>query len=207
MRRIALLVAGVLLVAVIDTAQPGRAAMPHHTEMVGNMAPYPDLEGAGKRNVRRARHLLRASRATARAFDTVNEARRLGYKIRRRFRPGFTHLRKNGTRFWGSLFDPSAPQSLVFWCPAKGRCTLTTYMYRAPAGNPPSTWRDLLQWHRHGHTPTSTWATHVWLVPRVRSAFATCAPWPALRAAFGIEQVPYHAIAPDRPCAEHAPAP
>jgi hypothetical protein len=169
-------------------------------EMVGNTKPYPDLERAGARNVRRARHLLHASRRSSHRFNTIAKAKRLGYVIRRWIRPGFTHARKNATVFWGRLFDADAPQALVFWCPSHGRCTLTTYMYRAPAGRPPSTWRKLLQWHRHDDTESATWMTHVWLVKSVRKGFATCAPMAALVAELGIHQEPYKAIHPDKPC-------
>lgn len=190
---------------VLAVAAPSHAAarMPH-MEMVGNMRPYPDLRQAGRRNVRRARHLLHASLRSASAFDTLVEARRRGYRATGWHRPGFTHLRKNGVRFWGRVFDARAPQAVLVWCPADGRCTLTTYMYRAPIGAPPSTWHDLLQWHRHGRK--ATWMTHVWLVPRTRDAFATCAPWPALKAEYGLTRVAYRAIKPDRPCPEQAPA-
>jgi hypothetical protein len=170
-------------------------------QMVGNMHPYPDLERAGRANVRRARALLRASRATARRFGTMAKARALGYEIDKLIRPGFTHMRKNGRRFWGRFLDADAPQALLFWCPAKGRCVLTTYMYRAPGGPPPSTWHDLLQWHRHARTPTSAWSMHVWLVRHPRAGFATCAPMQALARALGIVEVPhYRAIRVDRPC-------
>ena len=176
-----------------------RAAMGEFT-MVGNMAPYPNLERAGERNVRRAQRLKRASRRTAHRFDTLAKARALGYVARRVRRSGFVHARKHFSAFWGRVFDPSAPQALVFWCPRRGRCTLTTYMYRAPAGRPPTTWRRLLQWHRHG--PGATWMTHLWLVPHTRDAFATCAPWAALTGTFGIKQKPYHTHMSDEPCPE-----
>jgi hypothetical protein len=146
MRRIAVPAVAPLLVTAVAAAHPAAdIAATGDMTMVGNMQPYPDLDYAGRRNVRRARRLLRASRRAARGFSTITKAERRGYEVGRRFRPGFTHLRKHGTRFWGHVFDPSAPQALVFWCPSHGRCTLTTYMYRAPAGDPPRTWRDLLQ--------------------------------------------------------------
>lgn len=205
MRRGVVLVAAALLVAAAAAVEPAAGHADRKMQMVGNMDPYPDLSRAGRRNVRRARRLLRASRSSAHAFDTMAKASRLGYRVKRRFRPGFTHMRKHGTRFWGRVFDPSAPQSLVFWCPSHGRCTLTTYMYRAPGGNPPSTWHDLLQWHRHARTRSGTWATHVWLVEHTREGFATCAPWKALTTSLRIEQEPYRAIEADRPCKDDAP--
>jgi hypothetical protein len=89
-------------------------------------------------------------------------------------------------RFWGRTFDPAHPQALVFWCPRQGACALANFMYRAPAGMPPSTWGDLLQWHRHGTGARSSWMTHVWLVKDVRTAFATCAPLAALERDLGL---------------------
>jgi hypothetical protein len=126
-------------------------------------------------------------------FDTPAKARRLGYRPDPAppRRPGFTHFRKSGARFWGRVFDPRHPQALVFWCPSDGRCTLAAFMYRAPAGDPPSTWGGLLQWHRHGMAAQDAWMTHLWLVPAVREAFATCAPMPALVRRLGIRQEPY----------------
>jgi hypothetical protein len=173
------------------------AAMDRIT-MVGNMEPYPALERAGKRNVRRAQRLKRASRRTAHAFDTLANARALGYVTRRMRRPGFVHARKHDTIFWGRVFDAAAPQALMYWCGRRGRCTLTAYMYRASAGRPPSTWRRLLQWHRHARN--STWMTHLWLVPHTRDAFATCAPWAALTRTFRIERRPYNTHMSDEPC-------
>ena len=201
-----LLVAAVVAVAV--QAGAGRPALADDDmPMVGNMAPYPDVDHARQRDMRHARRVLRASRRSAHAFDTIKEAKRHGYRIRDRFKPGFTHLRKHGTQFWGRILDARAPQALVFWCPSHGRCRLTTYMYRAPAGKPPSTWHRLLQWHRHSHDMTADWATHVWLLGHVREAFATCAPWPALTAELGLVEEPYRAAEHTRPCAEHAPMP
>jgi hypothetical protein len=177
------------------------SAMPK-LKMVGNMDPYPNLKRAGHRNVRRARRLQRQSRRSADRFDTLAKAQARGYRTRRMRRPGFVHARKFDTRFWGRVFDPAAPQALMYWCPARGRCTLTTYMYRAPAGPPPPTWRRLLQWHRHGDR-TTTWMTHVWLVAHTRAAFATCAPWAALHEVHGLNapsRYRHHMI--DEPCPE-----
>jgi hypothetical protein len=179
------------------SADAGGATQGHVT-MVGNMKAYPDLERAGQRNLRRARRLGRASRRTARRFDTLAEANRSGYETGHMARPGFVHARKHGPRFWGRILDPAAPQALVFWCPRHGRCRLTTYMFRAPAGSPPSTWRRLLQWHRHG--PRGTWMTHVWLLPGTRAAFATCAPWPALERSLGLRRVRYRSHFNTEPC-------
>jgi hypothetical protein len=184
-----------------------RGVMRGHMEMVGNEHEFPDLAAAGRANVARARRLLRASRLAAPRFDTLAKARRHGYEIRRFPRPGFVHLRKGGTRFSGSMFDADAPQALVFWCPSQGRCTLAIYMYRAPAGKPPSTWGDILMWHRHDGTPTASWMTHVWLLRHTRDGFATCAPAMALKREMGILLEPHRAHMPDKPCATEGAMP
>jgi hypothetical protein len=190
-RRLALLAAVLAAGAVAPSAAGARPA--GDMMMVGNMAPYPDLGAVPRADLRRARRLLRDSRAAMHRFDTTAKARRLGYlpDPAPPRRPGFTHFRKHGTRFWGRVFDPRNPQTLVFWCPTRGRCTLAVFMYRAPAGRPPDTWGDLLQWHRHGMDPRDPWMTHLWLVPRIREAFATCAPMPALVRWLGIREEPY----------------
>ena len=198
---VALAMSGSLLTATGADADGRRSQVAlDRITMVGNMDPYPDLERAGKRNVRRAQRLKRASRRTAHAFDTLAEASALGYVTRRVRRPGFVHARKHDTIFWGRVFDAAAPQALLYWCARRGRCTLTAYMYRAPAGRPPSTWRRLLQWHRHSRN--STWMTHLWLVAHTRDAFATCAPWAALTRTFRIKQRPYNTHMIDEPCAQ-----
>jgi hypothetical protein len=204
---------GVLLGGLVVTAlvcagalaAPGRGVtargvMADPMEMVGNQHEFPDLATAGRANVARARRLLHASRRTAARFDTLAKARRQGYEISRFPRPGFVHLRKGGKRFSGRMFDADAPQALVFWCPARGRCTLAIYMYRAPAGRPPSTWGDLLMWHRHRGTPMASWMTHVWLLRHTREGFATCAPAMALKRELRIRLEPYTAHMPDVPC-------
>jgi hypothetical protein len=190
-RRLALLAA---LLAAGATGPSAATARPSDDMMmVGNMARYPNLSAVPRADLRRGRRLWRASRAAAHRFDTVAKAQGLGYLPEQRpFRPGFTHFRKHGTRFWGRVFDPRAPQSLVFWCPTQGRCTLANFMYRAPGPMPPSTWGDLLQWHRHGTGPPATWMTHVWLVSRFREAFATCAPLAALHRDYGIRVVRHY---------------
>jgi hypothetical protein len=176
-------------------------------QMVGNEHEFPDLAAAGKANVARARRLLRASRLTAPRFDTLAKARRHGYTVRRLRRPGFVHARQGGTRFSGRIFDADDPPALVFWCPSKGRCTLAIYMYRAPAGKPPSTWGDLLMWHRHDGTTAASWMTHVWLLRHTRDGFATCAPPMALAHDLGIHLEPYRAQMPDKPCSAEGSMP
>jgi hypothetical protein len=199
-------------VAVLLAVAAGTTAAPLHEHgpmmMVGNDQQYPDLGNAGARNVARARSILRASLGTMHRVDTVAKARRLGYKVGAEgfSRPGFTHLRKRGTRFWGRVLDAGAPQSVMFWCPARGRCTLAVYMFRAPPGDPPSTWGDLLMWHRHANTPTASWMTHMFLVRRVSEAFATCAPMVALQRDRGIRPAPFRAgIKENQPCDGEAP--
>jgi hypothetical protein len=203
-RRIAGVVGAAALVgagaagAAADVSGPLRTA--RDMPMVGNPHEFPDLAAAGEANVRRARRLLRASRRTAARFDTLAEAGRLGYVASPEIRPGFVPARKHGSRFWGRKFDAAAPQALVFWCPSRGPCTLTTYMYRAPAGRPPSTWGDMLMWHRHGTTATASWMTHVWLLRGVHDGFATCANWPALERELRIRRERYRRHSTDRPC-------
>lgn len=210
MTRAAAVLAGALAVALAAGAPAGlahrSAGMRGHVEMVGDMNEFPDLAAAGHRNVARARRLLRASRRSAPRFDTMAEAERLGYRIDRFMRPGFVHMRKYGARFWGRKFDADAPQAILFWCPSRGACTLAAYMYRAPGGRPPSTWGDLLMWHRHGQTATATWMTHVWLLRSLRRAYATCAPADALEHDLKIRLEPYPwAVATHRCKSENAP--
>jgi hypothetical protein len=184
-----------VLVAAAAGAGPGTATARPTDDMlmVGNMAPYPDVAAVPRADRRRGRRLLRKSRAARHRFDTPAKARRLGYvpDPAPPRRPGFTHFRKHGWHFWGRVFDARNPQSVIFWCPTRGGCTLAAYMYRAPAGMAPSTWGDLLQWHRHGRHPDESWMTHVWLVPHLREAFATCAPIPALVRRLGIREERY----------------
>src|SRR4051812_4383400 len=93
-------------VAMLLAVAGGTVAAPRHehdpTMMVGNDLQYPDLPKAGARNVARARAVLRASLATMHRFDTIAKAERQGYAVRPGsfFRPGFSHWRKNNTRFW-----------------------------------------------------------------------------------------------------------
>jgi hypothetical protein len=194
--RTAALAAVLALLAAVAARGDGMGTM----MMVGNDRPYPDLAHAPRRDVALARRLVIDTRMAASRFDTVAKARRAGYVSRHALRrPGFTHLRKHGARFWGRVFDPTAPQSLIVWCPDRGACTVTTFMYRAPAGAPPSTWGDVLQWHRHGMR--GTWMTHVWLARHTREALATCAPMRALAEALGIRPEQYHAdVTEDHAC-------
>jgi hypothetical protein len=157
-----------------------------HSEhiMRGNPAEYPPAAIAGSSaNARRLQRLMRASEATKTRFDTLKKAARRGYVLTPAERlvakpcPGTWHLRKDKAKMWGKVLDPKAPQSLVYWCDSQRRWTLAAYMYRAPAHSRPNTFGDLLQWHKHG--PDATWMTHLWMVPDVRAAFATCLPFNA----------------------------
>ena len=57
------------------------------------------------------------SRSTA--SIRVRAAQALGYRVRLApGRPGFTHMRKNGARFWGRVFDVTAPHPGAVACSA-----------------------------------------------------------------------------------------
>jgi hypothetical protein len=88
------------------------------------------------------------------------------------------------------VLDPTAPQSLVYWCTSKPHCTLAAFMYRAPRHSRPKTYGGLLAWHEHGGR--STWMTHIWITRTLRSGLARCAPWPFLQSALGIKWRPWH---------------
>lgn len=150
--------------------------------LIGNPYEYaPQRILAASREARRLRLLQRETLRNARRFDTIAKARELGYELSTGGGcPGMHHARKHGTSFWGRVLDPTAPQSLIYWCDSQNRWTLAAFMYRAPADDRPGTYRDLLQWHRH--TRYANWMTHVWLVRDPVAAFATCAPFPAFAA-------------------------
>jgi hypothetical protein len=152
--------------------------------MRGNPGEYPPAAITGpSKNARLLRKLRHAGERTKWRFDTLKEAARLGYVLdpiprsRPGACPGTWHVRKHGARMWGRLLDPAAPQSLVYWCDAKRHWTLAAYMYRAPADSKPNTFGNLIQWHKHG--AKAAWMMHVWMVPDVRAAFATCVSFPA----------------------------
>jgi hypothetical protein len=197
-------------VSVLVPAAPASAGAGHLNDygrdgMVwGNLEEYPSLAAAGPVNVRRAERLLRASRAHAPTLASAGLARRAGYRYmhgRPLFRPGFNHMRKRGSRFWGRFLDPRAPEGIVVWCPTRGACKTAAFMFRAPPGRAPSSWGKLLQWHRHAKRPGVTWMTHLWLVPRVKRAYATCAPMPHLVRSLGIVAEAYRPdVRADAPC-------
>jgi hypothetical protein len=184
----------------------------HHI-IRGNPAEYPPAAITGSsRNARRLRALMRASLATEHRLDTMAKARRRGYALDANFKtwkdpcPGTWHMRKHGVSMWGKLLDPSAPQSLVWWCDSQRHWHLAAYMYRARGDSKPNTYGDLLQWHKHGAGPGPTWMTHVWMVPDPHGAFATCVPFPVF-ARFSI--FTYEPYTPDvhidEACSDSAP--
>ncbi len=94
--------------------------------------------------------------------------------------PRFWHMRINGARMWGRLLDPRHPQSIVFWCNSAGHFTLAAFMFRDEPNAKPPTFHNLIQWHKHA--PRATWMSHLWLVPDIRDAWSTCAPFKAFEA-------------------------
>lgn len=175
--------------------------------LLGNPYEYAPASTRGtSRNARRLRALKYRIFRNARRFDTRAEARRLGYVLSTPTGcPGMQHARKHGTAMWGKVLDPTAPQSLVFWCDSQGRWTLAAFMYRADATTRPDTYGRMLQWHKHGSRRTSNWMTHVWLVDDPVGAFATCAPFNMLAARRLLAYEPYVIDAPaDRPCSDTA---
>jgi hypothetical protein len=178
----------------------GSAGMMH----LGNAAPYPMFRDAGRAHRRQARRLRLATLRNAVRVDTLEEATRRGYvpraDISPLYRPGLQHFRKRGPRFWGQVLNPRQPQALLFWCPSIGDCRLAAFVYRAPAGTPP-TYGGLLGWHRH--VPGGSWMTHVWLTAGTATSLAQCAPFNALHARDpGLAWEPYRADVPmiDEPC-------
>lgn len=172
--------------------------------LVGNPYEYaPQAIKGTSRNARRLRALKYRSRIAARRFDTPAEARRRGYVLSTAAGcPGMNHARKRGTRMWGRVLDPRAPQSLVFWCNKRRRWTLAGYMFRAPGGRRPPTFGNLMQWHKHGSSRSATWMAHLWLVPDSIDAFATCVPFRAFAAERMFRFRPFLAPPGDEPCSD-----
>jgi hypothetical protein len=156
---------------------------------------------------RRLRALKYHTRQNAKRFDTIAKARKQGYELSTTTGcPGMHHARKHGTAMWGDLLDPEAPQSLVYWCDSQKHWTLAAFMYRADGKSRPSTYKRMLQWHKHG--PTASWMTHVWMVSDPRAAFATCAPFTAFQAAGIFTYEPYRVDTQvDTPCSDSYPPP
>src|SRR3954454_5590796 len=156
---------------------------------------------------RRLRRLKLLTRRSAKRFDTIAKARKQGYEVSTVTGcPGLHHARKHGTAMWGKVLDPTAPQSLVYWCDSNKHWTLAAFMYRAAGDQRPNTFNRLIQWHKHG--PTATWMTHVWLVSDPVAAFATCAPFPAFAADGIFSYEPFRVdTMVDQPCSDSAPPP
>lgn len=175
--------------------------------LIGNPYEYAPTSIRGKSlNARRLRALKYHTGRNAERFDTIAKANKQGYELSTALGcPGMHHARKHGTAMWGDLLDTTAPQSLVYWCNADNEWTLAAFMYRADGrGKRPSTYGNMLQWHKHG--PTASWMTHIWLVSDPVSAFATCAPFPAFNAAGKFPYEPYIVDAQvDNPCSDSAP--
>ena len=175
---------------------------------VGNPYEYaPKSVYGSSLDARRLRRLKFETRRNAFRFDTVAEAERKGYVLSTETGcPGFHHARKRGTVMWGKLLDPTAPQSLIFWCDAASNFTLAAFMYRADEHTRPDTFGDMIQWHRHNST--AAWMTHVWLARKSESTFATCAPFRAFaNDGSAIRYEPYVIDAMiDKPCSDSAPA-
>lgn len=174
--------------------------------LVGNPYEYaPEKITGPTAEAKALRTLQERTHFNARRFDTIAKSRELGYELSTaRGCPGLHHSRKHGTAYWGKTLDPTAPQSLVYWCDAQNRWTLAAFMYRAPGDVRPDTYRGMLQWHKHGRD--ANWMTHVWLVDDPVAAFATCAPFPAFAAQglFTYEDYLIDAQV-DTPCSDSVP--
>lgn len=171
--------------------------------LIGNPFEYapPGIYG-NSLAARRLRRIKYLSRLNAARFDTLAESSRAGYELSMDTGcPGMHHARKRGTAMWGKTLDPTAPQALMYWCDSAGNWTLAGFMYRAAADTRPSTFSNLLQWHRHGRA--SNWMAHVWLVPDPAASFATCAPFPAFEDSGLLRYEPYVIdIRADAPCSD-----
>src|SRR5690349_11124653 len=86
--------------------------------LIGNPYEYaPAKINGNSLAARRLRKLKYDTRQNARKFDTIAKARRQGYELSTATGcPGLHHARKHGTAMWGKVLDPTAPQSLVYWC-------------------------------------------------------------------------------------------
>lgn len=177
--------------------------------LLGNPYEYAPVSIRGtSHNARHLRALQYLSLRSARRFDTVEKARAQGYVMSTATGcPGLHHARKHGTRMWGRLLNSAAPQALVYWCDSQSRFTLAGFMYRSSPEKRPSTFGDMLQWHRHASTSTAGWMAHIWLVTDPLSAFATCAPFRAFSAQRMFAYEPYVVDSPpDKACSDSTPA-
>lgn len=176
--------------------------------LIGNPYEYPVPSMTDNSlDARRLRALKYNSRQNIHRFDTIAKSRKLGYELSTSTGcPGMHHSRKHGTAMWGKTLDPTAPQSLVYWCDAEENWTLAAFMYRADGKTKPDTYGRRMQWHKHG--PTASWMTHLWLTRDPVSAFATCAPFRAFEAeASPIKYVDYVVdTQADTPCSDSVPA-
>lgn len=174
--------------------------------VLGNMFEYGPAglldNKAGK--ARKLRVIQLRSLLSRKRFSTPKKAARRGYVLSTETGcPGLHHARKHGTVMWGKVFDAKNPQSLVYWCDADWHWTLAGYMYRARGDRWPNTYGDMIQWHKHGGGPLSTWMTHVWMVNDPIASWATCAPFPAFEAKGLLTFTPYRVDAgSDRPCSD-----
>lgn len=134
---------------------------------------------------------------------TPARARAKGYSFRDAPKcPALVHARKFGTNYWGTVLDPLAPQSLMYWCEKPGKYVLAGAMFRAPADRRPKDYGNLIQWHRHSTTPTANWMTHMWLTPNIVDAWATCSPFRAWETAGMWKYVPFTPIQETQPCTD-----
>ena len=62
----------------------------------------------------------------------------------------------------------------------------------------------MIQWHKHG--PRADWMMHLWLVPDAISAYASCAPFPALKK-YGLFSYEHYVVDShiDVPCTDSYP--
>jgi hypothetical protein len=199
----------VLLVLVVVSVVGIAFAEAGGMELMGAEGEYPDLSLAAPRTRTQLERLLSQTKANSSRFNTLSKATRLGYKFDLGQNvqigwPALRHMRKHGTRFWGRVLDPKAPQALVWWCPSPGNCALVAIMYRAPSKVMPPMFDGLVMWHRHA--PRSNWMTHLWLTSGLREALARCAPINALAQFRHLTFQPYHIDAEvDQPCSDTAP--
>lgn len=167
--------------------------------LVGN--PYEYAPDAIRQHPK-LRRITAAFRREAPRF-TPARARKLGYSFEGADAcPAMVHARKKGTAMWGKVLDPKAPQSLMYWCGSDGRYEIAGAMFRADGSKRPKHFGRLIQWHKHGARRTSNWMTHLWLVPDMRDAWATCSPFRAYEAAGVLTYEPFRWIPETRPCSD-----
>ena len=170
--------------------------------LVGNPFEYAPERIAENADIGRITYLFRRYAAAGRF--TPARARAMGYSFRgwNGGCPDMVHARKRGTMFWGKVLDPSAPQSLMYWCGSDRKLVLAGAMFRAPGDVRPRSYGNLIQWHKHATSRTANWMTHLWLTRDMRSTWATCAPFLAYEQAgmFSYEEYPW--IMETKPCTD-----